>query len=75
MTLKRVRVVPARMDQATLNPPERRECLRCGRVDVWDGEIGDWTISTEDGEKLFGNPFCLHEWDITGTHTPIKEER
>lgn len=59
------------MRAVELNPPDRRECLRCGREDVWDGDICDWTIRIEDGEKLAGDPFCLHEWDITGSHAPL----
>ena len=56
------------MSDVTLNPPRRRSCVSCGREDVWDGE---WTIREVDGVRRVGSPFCLHEWDITGTHTPI----
>ena len=61
------------MDSAELNPPTRRACLRCGREDVWDPETIEWRIRVVDGEKRSGNPFCLHEWDITGTHKPVIE--
>lgn len=59
------------MSQIELNPPAERECLRCGRQDVWDDSNCNWIIRREDGEKLAGNPFCVHEWDINGTHNPI----
>lgn len=61
------------MPEITLNPPSRRECLECGRVDVWDQERGEWRIEEVNSEKRAGERFCLHEWDITGTHTPILE--
>lgn len=61
------------MTRVSLNPPKRRACIRCGREDVWDEEIGDWTIREEDGAKLDGDRFCLHEWDITGSHPSIVE--
>ncbi|QSG14909.1 HEWD family protein [Halapricum desulfuricans] len=56
---------------ATIVPPTRRECERCGRVDVWDDEQMNWTISGEDDEKRVGNPQCLHEWDINGEYNPF----
>ena len=52
---------------AELEPPERRECLRCGRRDVWDAETSNWTIADESGDT-----FCIHEWDINGTYNPIR---
>lgn len=55
----------------TLVPPTERTCERCGRHDVWDDETGAWRITTEDGEKAIGNPYCLHEWDINGNYNPI----
>lgn len=61
------------MGEVRLNPPRRRECRRCGRCDTWDDDVGDWRIRVIDGEKRAGDPFCLHEWDITGTHKPITE--
>lgn len=61
------------MNEVRLNPPRRRTCLLCGREDVWDDDVGEWRIRTQDGEKLAGERFCMHEWDITGTHRPISE--
>jgi len=57
----------------TITPPTARECERCGRRDVWDDDRGAWTIATgEDGTRQTGQPHCLHEWDINGTHSPIE---
>lgn len=54
-------------------PPTERTCERCGRHDVWNDEVGTWTIVEEDGEKQPGDEFCLHEWDITGAHNALAE--
>lgn len=61
------------MSDVTLNPPTQRRCVVCGREDVWDGDDDEWRIRSEDGEKLAGDRFCMHEWDITGNHKPILE--
>jgi hypothetical protein len=52
-------------------PPTERECERCGRRDVWDEDAETWRIVESDGDKLTGNPHCLHEWDINGTYSPV----
>ncbi|MFB6141014.1 MAG: HEWD family protein [Halosimplex sp.] len=58
----------------TIVPPDERECERCGRADVWSDESGTWTVATdENGDRLAGDPFCLHEWDINGTYNPLGE--
>ena len=59
------------MNGIRLNPPTERRCLRCGREDVWDPDRESWVIREVDDEKRAGDRFCLHEWDITGTHRPI----
>ncbi|MFC7077590.1 HEWD family protein [Haloarcula halophila] len=56
---------------AEIEPPRERTCERCGRHDVWDDELVNWAITTEDGEKQAGNPHCLHEWDINGNFNPL----
>jgi len=56
-----------------LVPPTERTCERCGRHDVWDDGAGTWTITTVDGEKAIGSPYCLHEWDINGSYNPLPE--
>lgn len=55
----------------TIEPPTERRCERCGRRDVWDDDRGTWSIVSDDGEKLAGDPQCLHEWDIDGSYNPI----
>ncbi len=59
------------MTDVALIPPTRRACLDCGRQDVWDPKRGEWTICEVDGVRQVGEPFCLHEWDITGNHRPV----
>lgn len=54
-------------------PPSERTCERCGRRDVWNDDLGSWSIDEEDGEKLIGDPYCLHEWDINGSYNPLAE--
>jgi hypothetical protein len=54
-----------------IEPPTERECERCGRQDEWDDDEGTWVIVESDGEKVAGSPYCLHEWDITGTYNPL----
>lgn len=53
-----------------LDPPEERECQRCGRQDVWDSDAASWRIRT-DGRA--GDPFCIHEWDINGAYQSLRE--
>ncbi|MFC4549155.1 MULTISPECIES: HEWD family protein [Halorussus] len=53
---------------AELTPPEERQCLRCGRTDVWDDDATNWTIADDAGD-----PHCIHEWDINGTYVPIRD--
>jgi hypothetical protein len=57
----------------TIVPPKERECERCGRTDTWDDDSGTWTVVEEDGDRLTGDPYCLHEWDINGTYNPLEE--
>jgi hypothetical protein len=59
------------MADVALVPPTRRACLKCGRQDEWDAKRGEWRICEIDGERQAGEPYCLHEWDITGNHRPI----
>jgi hypothetical protein len=54
-----------------LRTPTDRLCERCGRRERWRDE--GWLVVREDGEPLVGDPFCLHEWDINGTFSPIAE--
>jgi len=56
-----------------LRTPEERTCERCGREERWDEDDRVWRIVREDGEPKVGDVYCIHEWDITGTFTPIEE--
>jgi len=52
-----------------IRTPERRECVRCGRIEKWDGERDNWVVADDE----VGNVRCIHTWDITGEFTPIQE--
>ena len=52
-------------------PPDRRECQRCGRIDVWDADVENWVIAVGDGERRVGDKHCIHEWDINGAYNPV----
>ncbi|MFB6168810.1 MAG: HEWD family protein [Haloferacaceae archaeon] len=54
-----------------LRAPSDRICERCGRREHWSE--GGWSVVVEDGDPLAGDVFCLHEWDINGTFSPIVE--
>ena len=60
-------------DKVRLCPPTKRECMLCGRNDEWNMESKNWEIKIVDGDLKKGEVFCMHEWDITGTHKPIIE--
>lgn len=59
------------MADAELAPPTERTCERCGRRDAWD-ESGYWTIVAEDGDRQVGDPYCIHEWDVTAAYNPFE---
>jgi hypothetical protein len=61
------------MDDPELVPPAERTCECCGRRDRWDDETGHWRIVVRDDERLGGDPFCVHEWDVTGDYNPVPE--
>jgi hypothetical protein len=52
-----------------LRTPTHRRCERCGRREHWNDE--SWVVVRTDDGPVTGDPFCLHEWDITGTFSPI----
>jgi len=54
-----------------IEPPTERECLRCGRVEIWDDQRVTWVASDE--ANAFGRPHCVHEWDITGNYNPTTD--
>ena len=53
----------------TITPQRDRECELCGRDERWDDDATGWRV---DGDA--GNVYCIHEWDINGTFTPLVEE-
>ncbi|MFB6107501.1 MAG: HEWD family protein [Haloplanus sp.] len=58
----------------TIRRPTDRRCERCGRHERWNDASSTWRIAVEDGERVVGNVYCLHDWDINGTFVPIEEE-
>ncbi|AFO58269.1 hypothetical protein NJ7G_3048 [Natrinema sp. J7-2] len=54
-----------------MRKPTVRICESCGRGERWDERLEAWQLARDDGEKQVGNPHCIHEWDITGTFTPV----
>jgi hypothetical protein len=56
---------------AEIVPPAERACTICGRQDVWDEETENWVIVREDGERRTGSPYCIHDWDINGSYSPV----
>lgn len=59
---------------ATIRTPRHRTCERCGRQERWDDEVESWRIAAESGERIVGDPYCIHEWDTTGTFNPVVED-
>lgn len=55
-----------------LRTPDRRECERCGRTEVWDEDVGAWQVHEGNEGRSVGNPFCIHEWDIGGSFSPVE---
>lgn len=55
-----------------LYPPKERTCERCGRRDRWDEAADHWTIVEEDGDRQAGDPYCIHEWNITAAYNPFE---
>ncbi|WP_202935111.1 HEWD family protein [Halorussus amylolyticus] len=54
----------------TLDPPKKRECHRCGREEAWDDAKVNWTIAADES---IGDTFCIHEWNITGAYSPVRD--
>ncbi|WP_164932771.1 HEWD family protein [Halorubrum amylolyticum] len=52
----------------TITPPRARKCELCGREERWDDDADGWRIDDEPGDI-----YCIHEWDINGTFTPLSE--
>jgi hypothetical protein len=60
------------MTEGELRRPTERACELCGRQEAWDGEIESWRIAVEEGERLTGRVYCVHEWDINGRFAPFE---
>ena len=60
-------------EEVRLCPPTDRKCILCERVEESDGETSNWEIGEINGKEMLGEKFCMHEWDITGTHKSIIE--
>jgi len=56
----------------TIRKPTARQCEDCGRQEVWNESTGTWRVAREDGERIAGNVYCIHEWDINGTFVPLE---
>lgn len=52
-----------------IRTPDERECLQCGRREVWDAERGRWNVAAAH----VGDVYCVHDWDVTGQFTPVKK--
>ena len=52
-----------------IEPPADRRCVRCGRAEVWDDDVGTWTLAPDADTP--GEPHCLHEWDINGVYKAV----
>lgn len=55
-------------------PPRERFCVRCGRHSVWDDKKETWVAAVVDEERQVGTAHCLHEWDISGNYSPVRED-
>lgn len=56
---------------AQVRKPTMRVCEECERAERWDEDLEAWQLVREDGERLTGNPHCIHEWDINGSFNPM----
>jgi len=52
----------------TLRKPDERACELCGRTETWDEEAATWLV---DGDQ--GSVYCIHEWDINGAFSTVRE--
>jgi hypothetical protein len=57
----------------TIRKPTARQCEDCGRREVWNDATGTWQVARDDdGDRVVGRVYCIHEWDINGTFVPIE---
>lgn len=57
----------------TVTPPARRRCVRCNRTEVWSDQQRTWVVQNPGADTDDGTPYCVHEWDITGSYNPLGE--
>ncbi|WP_248898075.1 HEWD family protein [Haloplanus halobius] len=58
-----------------IRKPTVRECEKCGRRERWNDATGTWRLDTDDeGDRIAGDVYCIHEWDINGTFVPIETD-
>ncbi|MFB6256714.1 MAG: HEWD family protein [Haloplanus sp.] len=58
----------------TIRKPTARQCEDCARREVWNDATSTWQVARDDGERLVGEVYCIHEWDINGTFVPIERD-
>jgi hypothetical protein len=52
-----------------IRTPDERTCLQCDRHETWDDAVTTWRVGDTAGE-----PFCVHDWNVTGSFTPVAED-
>lgn len=58
----------------TIRKPTARQCEDCGRREVWNDATGTWQVARDDGDRVAGRVYCIHEWDINGTFVPLETD-
>ena len=59
----------------TIRKPTARQCEDCGREEVWNDATGTWRVTRDDdGDRIVGDVYCIHEWDINGTFVPVETD-
>jgi hypothetical protein len=51
----------------SIRHPSERACERCGRRERWDEAVETWRVAED-----VGIAYCIHEWDINGSFTPLE---
>ncbi|WP_188976623.1 HEWD family protein [Halocalculus aciditolerans] len=52
---------------SVIRTPSERSCVQCGRDERWNPDQGSWEVAAETGSVR-----CIHDWDITGSFTPVE---
>jgi hypothetical protein len=57
----------------TIRKPTVRRCEDCGRREIWNDTTNTWQVARDDdGRRVVGGVYCIHEWDINGSFVPIE---